>query len=79
MSIESQLIYQATNYARSHSSPLAQNRLATYVPKTHVRYNCFWCWIDHKRASVLEPIPGGTTEQEFFKCTTCKGEVAISM
>jgi hypothetical protein len=54
----------------------SEDRLMRFEPQIGRDYQCPRCWIDHEKRSVLSPIGGGTSREDFWRCRTCGFEMS---
>lgn len=58
--------------AERDTACLATQRLTNYRISLGPDYQCPRCWIEHKRASPLRPVP-----IDSFACDVCQGQFVI--
>lgn len=57
--------------AQLDAADFALDRLNSYRPIIGDDLQCFRCWMETGRQSVLSPIGGGTTKEDLYRCHTC--------
>jgi hypothetical protein len=56
---------------------LALDRLANLKVKIGGDYQCPSCWVKDETRSVLKPVGGGTSAEDYFRCPRCELHVTV--